>query len=74
MGADGSDQRPIVSDQRPVVTGEDSSYWRPDRSPTGTQIAFQQHSILGAPELWIANADGSDPTKIADDAWGVPAW
>jgi Tol biopolymer transport system component len=36
-------------------------------SPTGTQIAY----LLDGPDLWVMNADGTDPTLVATDAWRI---
>ena len=42
-------------------------YRKAQWSPTGTQIAY----LLDGPDLWVMNADGTDPTLVATDAWRI---
>jgi Tol biopolymer transport system component len=40
--------------------------WTPAFSPDGLQIAFGRSIGGGQANLWIADADGSNPTRITD--------
>jgi dipeptidyl aminopeptidase/acylaminoacyl peptidase len=71
MEADGGNAHPI--------TDGSGSSWAPTWSPEGTRIAFM-HSLDGAEQVWIMNADGSDrqaftrcggPECLRDDS---PVW
>lgn len=44
-----------------------------DWSPDGTKIVYDSESAEGGEGIWVANADGSDATKLVDDG-SVPAW
>lgn len=50
----------------------DGTSCAPDWSPDDSQIAFVRCSEPGACEIWIMNADGSDPHKVTDGF--RPAW
>ena len=46
----------------------------PTWSPTGNQIAFTSDRT-GTPQIWIMNADGSEPRKITSESWcDRPTW
>jgi TolB protein len=66
------------SDVSPLITGPDAAY-APTWSPDGTRIAFIAAAPdASSPELWVANADGSDAHVIFQDLRLVddqaPAW
>ncbi|MGH2660632.1 MAG: TolB family protein [Actinomycetota bacterium] len=44
-----------------------------DWSPDGTRIVYDSESREGGQGIWVANADGSEATKLIDDG-SVPAW
>ena len=45
----------------PDMTGSEI---HPDWSPDGSQIAFVRQTPEGPTELWVVNADGTDPTRL----------
>jgi len=47
-----------------------------DWSPDGTEIAFRTNRDSGNPDIYVMNADGSNPTSIAPNVWDEygPAW
>jgi len=52
--------------------------YQPSWSPDGKRIAFTTTGEFGTPEIFLMNADGSNPTRLTDDV-GVwddfdPAW
>lgn len=57
-----------------VATGEKTQLtdtprhneWTPAFSPDGLQVAFARSSGFRQDDIWIMDADGSDPTKITD--------
>lgn len=58
-----------------TIIGRDSDdeHWNPAWSPDGTRIAFAVTPKIAAHEMgeddiWVANADGSDPVRITDMA------
>jgi Tol biopolymer transport system component len=74
MNADGSDVTRLTFDgayRYPLSSRSKAPAWSPD----GTRIAFES-TRNGNPEIWVMNADGSDPVNVSDAA-GVdtePAW
>jgi Tol biopolymer transport system component len=46
---------------------------RPDWSPDGRKIAFVRNLGAGNTQIWVMNADGSDPALLVDRAGG-PDW
>jgi Tol biopolymer transport system component len=59
MNADGSGAAHLI--QMPDTSSD------PDYSPDGTKIAFSSRSEGEDFDIWVANADGSDPQKLTDD-------
>ena len=53
--------RPDGSDGHLAIDGAPADTEHPDRSPDGTRIAY----MIGRSSIWIADADGSDPVRIA---------
>lgn len=72
---DGSDIKMLTSEES---TYEDQPSWSPD----GSQIAFRRYSAVGGQgpwnpsDIWVMDADGSDPVNLTDDATSQhwPAW
>jgi Tol biopolymer transport system component len=50
---------------RLVDTNTDTTFGRPSWSPTGEEIAYAR-LVDGEPQLWVVNADGSEPRVLAD--------
>ncbi len=44
---------------------------REERSPDGSQLLYERRSGAG---LWVANADLTNPTKVASDTNRTPVW
>ena len=72
VGADGSDPVRIAGDNHGVATR--GAAWSPD----GTRIAyataegsFRASSGAALSPLWVAGADGDNPTRVADIGWIV---
>ena len=63
MRADGSSSTQIT---------HDGTSGAPDWSPDDSLIVFMRCPESGTVEIWIMNADGSNPRKLADG--GGPAW
>jgi Tol biopolymer transport system component len=65
VSADGEKQtRPV-----PIIASTKPDYY-PMYSPDGKKIAFNSHRS-GRPEVWVADADGSNPTQLT--SFGGPA-
>jgi TolB protein len=62
---------PETGTERQITHG--SRDYGSDWSPDGTSIAYDSESRGGGQGIWIANADGSEATKLIDDG-SVPAW
>ncbi len=67
--------RPDGSDDHLAIGGAPAFTEHPDWSPDGTQIAY----VVDWSSIWIANADGSDPIRIATCTTpcvdiDMPAW
>ncbi len=58
------------------LTGAGDVYEHFDWSPDGTKIAFRTNRDGGNPEIYVMNADGSSPTRIAPNPGSEfgPAW
>ena len=54
------------SKPRKLVDGIAGFVGDPSISPDGRRIVFTRYPDRGAPELWIANGDGSDPHLLAE--------
>jgi TolB protein len=78
--ADGNDElfvsRPDGSEQRRLTTNTWEWDKHPTWSPDGRQIAFWSNRDSGRRQLWIMNADGSDPRKLLNSAYNDwdPIW
>ena len=70
------------SDEHQILTGVSGDVRHPDFSHDGRRLAFDRLATeQGADEVWLAKADGTDPTRIEttcpiDDCLGFwePAW
>ena len=66
---------PEVPGSETNITNDPGKDFSPAWSPDGQQIAFISDRGLGNlfqyPDLWIMNANGSDPRKLTPDASGV---
>jgi Tol biopolymer transport system component len=62
---------PMTGIERQITQGyrDYGSDWSPD----GTKIVYDSETADEAKGIWVANADGSDATKLIDDG-RVPAW
>jgi hypothetical protein len=60
---------------RPLLSSGTSGNIDPVWSPDGSLLAFVSNRS-GAPEIWVVNADGSNPRQLTDDKQYVrfPAW
>ena len=52
---------------------------RPVWSPDGTKIAFQRAAVMGQTDIWVMNADGSNPVNLTNtlnqtESEQSPAW
>ena len=70
IAADGSDRRQLTHFPDDTFVGS------PSYSPDGTQIIFSTAAAGGRADLFVMNADGSDPRPLVnDDAWdSAPDW
>ena len=70
IAADGSDSRQLTHFPDDTFVGS-SSY-----SPDGSQILFSTAAPGGVADVFVMNADGSDPRPlVADSAWdSAPDW
>jgi Tol biopolymer transport system component len=68
IGADGTDLEQLTYPD-PNFRGST----RPDWSPDGRKIAFVRNLGGGNTQIWVMNADGSDPVLVMDRAGG-PDW
>jgi TolB protein len=70
IAADGSDRRQLTQFSDGTFVGS------PSYSPDGTQIIFSTAAAGGRADLFVMNADGSDPRPLlADSAWdSAPDW
>ena len=57
------------------VPVESVRHWHPVWSPDGTKIAYVS-DVAGGPDLWVMNADGSNPVRLTDDPGdeSFPEW
>ena len=68
MNSDGSGAKPLVAWR----TDEKGAAWSPD----GKRIAFgsDRGTAQGFDHVWVANADGSRPHRLARQPGERPAW
>ena len=60
---------------RPVTdTADPRNSDNPAWSPDGSKILFDTNRSGESVELWIMNADGSEPTRLIADAFGQTSW
>ena len=57
---EGISTRPIAGSSTSVSTDSVQPAWSPD----GSRLAFARRATDGIFELWVANADGTDPTRL----------
>ena len=60
--------RPVTDTANP--RNSDNPAWSPD----GSKILFDTNRSGESVELWIMNADGSEPTRLIADAFGQTSW
>jgi len=63
--------------QSEVVAASSGTDWNPNFSPNGRRIAFESSRASGGGEIWLAEADGSDPVQLTHSpglGQGSPRW
>ena len=68
MAPGGEGPRPVTDTADP--RNSDNPAWSPDVS----KILFDTNRSGESVELWIMNADGSEPTRLIADAFGQISW
>jgi TolB protein len=58
------------------LTDNPSKDWHPSWSPDGTQIVFCSNRETGHAQIWVMNADGSNPRNLSNDPYNNwdPVW
>jgi Tol biopolymer transport system component len=62
---------------QPVRVSSRARDYNPDFSPDGRRLAFESDRSGGGPEIWLANADGSNPVQLTRGpglSQGAPRW
>jgi TolB protein len=65
----------VASQTDGPVPVESVRHWHPVWSPDGTKIAYVS-DVAGGPDLWVMDADGSNPVQLTSDAGdeSFPEW
>jgi TolB protein len=65
----------LVSPPKTPVSIESVRHWHPVWSPDGAKIAYVS-DVAGTPDLWIMNADGTNPVQLTNDPGdeSFPEW
>ena len=66
VNADGTGLTNLTNNPGSETVGNSDS--QPSWSPDGTKIAFQSNR-LGSPDIWVMNADGTDPRPLTADSY-----
>jgi Tol biopolymer transport system component len=56
------------------LTTNNATDYYPRYSPDGTKIAFWSQASDGVPQLWVMNADGSNPQQLTSEGIANFSW